>query len=218
MTIKTAYGGNWDKAVTYPITREKSYSGSDSNKDNKDCRFTIEPTDGNSHVDINFVHFNTQQNSDKVYIYQGACTSNLNSQKVVMNGESGNHNQYGKARRVSAGYNRGWHGPMCLRYTTDGSVGKQGFMVSLKSGGRPAKVEAESTKVQRVQVDTKDTPQTTSKSGSAAAFVGLLATPRMWSTVRTTKQINDMKKELVQGHEDGLIGAWGFDTEQPEIM
>ena len=145
-------------------------------------------------------------------------TSNFNSQKVVMNGESGNHNQYGKARRVSAGYNRVWHGPMCLRYTTDGSVGKQGFMVSLKSGGRPAKVEAESTKVQRVQVDTKDTPQTTSKSGSAAAFVGLLATPRMWSTVRTTKQINDMKKELVQGHEDGLIGAWGFDTEQPEIM
>ena len=49
-------------------------------------------------------------------------------------------------------------------------------------------------------------------------MVGMIATPRVWTTARTLKELGDKKTEFVKGSETGLLCAWGHDIEQNRIM
>ena len=54
--------------------------------------------------------------------------------------------------------------------------------------------------------------------GAAAEMVGMIATPRVWTTARTLAELVDKKTAFVQGSEKGLLCVWGHDIEQNRIM
>jgi hypothetical protein len=54
--------------------------------------------------------------------------------------------------------------------------------------------------------------------GAAAEMVGMIATPRVWTTARTLEELVDKKSAFVKGSETGLLCAWGHDIEQNRVM